>query len=95
MNDQLSWSEAAKAISDPLGTFVGWLAGHLPESAARTLLYVVTGLCVVILPFIYRYYLGLLGQGAQPEGSLARQDYDNCARASPVAISRRGSMPNG
>jgi hypothetical protein len=60
MSDQISGSEAAKAIANPLGTFVAWLAGHLPEGAARTLLYVVTGLCVVILPFIYRYYLGVL-----------------------------------
>jgi hypothetical protein len=34
------------------------------------------GLCVVIAPFIYKYYLGLLAQGAAPEGSLERQDYD-------------------
>jgi hypothetical protein len=28
------------------------------------------------VPFVYRYYVGLVGQGAAPEGSLERQDYD-------------------
>jgi hypothetical protein len=28
------------------------------------------------LTFIYKYYLGVLAQGAQPEGSQERQDYD-------------------
>jgi hypothetical protein len=83
LTDQLSGSEAAKAIGDPLGTFVGGLAGLLPEGPARTLLYVVVGLCVAAAPFIYRYYLGVLAQGTAPEGSLERQDYDKL-RASLV-----------
>ena len=36
----------------------------------------VYGLCVAVAPFIYKYYLGVLAQGAAPEGSLERQDYD-------------------
>ncbi|MGH6800216.1 MAG: hypothetical protein ACRECZ_02150 [Methylocella sp.] len=40
------------------------------------MLYVVVGLCVAVAPFIYKYYLGVLAQGAKQEGSLERQDYD-------------------
>jgi hypothetical protein len=76
MADVGSCVDVAKAIGDPLGTFIGWLAGLLPEGPARTLLYVVVGLCVAVAPFIYKYYLGVLAQGAKPEGSTERQDYD-------------------
>jgi hypothetical protein len=76
MTDQTPGSDAAKAIGDPLGTVVGWMAGLLPEGPARTLLFVVTGLSILAAPFIYKYYLGLLAQGAQLEGSLERHDYD-------------------
>jgi hypothetical protein len=76
MTDQLSGSDAVKAIGDPFGTFVGWLVGLLPEGPARTLLYVVAGLCVLAAPFIYKYYLGVLAQGMAPQGSIERQDYD-------------------
>jgi hypothetical protein len=31
-------------------------------------------------PFIYKYYLGILAQGAQPEGSIERQDHDGRGR---------------
>jgi hypothetical protein len=43
------------------------------------------GLCAAIAPFIYKYYLGVLAQGAKPEGSIARQDYDRL----------RGSLAGG
>jgi hypothetical protein len=76
MSDQVSGSEAAKEIGNPFGTFIEWLAGLLPVGPARTLLYVATGLCVLVAPFIYRYYLGVLAQGAAPEGSIERQDFD-------------------
>jgi hypothetical protein len=76
MADAGSDVDVAKAIGDPLGTFIGWLAGRLPEGPARTLLFVVVGLCVAVAPFIYKYYLGVLAQGAKPEGSLERQDYE-------------------
>jgi len=52
------------------------LAGFVPEGPARTAVLVVEGLCAALAPFIYKYYLGVLAQGAAPEGSLERQDYD-------------------
>ncbi len=76
MTDQLSGSEAAKAISNPFGTLIEWLAGLLPEGPARILLYVVAGLCFLAAPIVYKYYLGVLAQGAAPEGSIERRDYD-------------------
>jgi len=61
MSDQGAATEAGKAIGDPLGTIVGWLAGLLPEGPGRTLLYVLVGLCAAVAPFSYKYYLGLVG----------------------------------
>jgi hypothetical protein len=37
---------------------------------------VLVGLCATLARVIYKYYLGVLAQGAQAEGSLERQDYD-------------------
>lgn len=65
MADQLSWSAAGE-----------WSAGFVPEGPLRTAVLLVYGLCVAVAPFIYKYHLGVLAQGAQPEGSLERQDYD-------------------
>jgi hypothetical protein len=65
MVDQLSWSAAGEL-----------LAGFAPEGPLRTAVLLVYGLCVAFAPFIYKYYLGVLAQGAQPEGSIERQDYD-------------------
>ncbi len=76
MSDPGAASEAAKAIGDTLGTFGALLAGFVPEGPLRAAVLLVCGLCVAIAPFIYKYYLGVLAQGAQPEGSLERQDYD-------------------
>jgi len=52
------------------------IAGFVPEGPLRTLVIVTYGLCAAIAPFVYKYYLGVLAQGAKPEGSLERQDYD-------------------
>ncbi|MDQ6868232.1 MAG: hypothetical protein M3178_07435 [Pseudomonadota bacterium] len=71
-----SSGDVAKAIGDPLATLAGLLAGFVPEGPARTAVLVVEGLCAALAPFIYKYYLGVLAQGAQPEGSDERQDYD-------------------
>jgi hypothetical protein len=65
MTDQLSWSTVGE-----------WLAGFVPEGPLRTAVLLGYGLCVAVAPFIYRYYLGVLAQGAAPEGSIERQDYD-------------------
>ena len=52
------------------------IAGFAPEGPLRTLVIVTYGLCAAIAVFIYNYYLGVLGQGAKPEDSIERQDYD-------------------
>lgn len=65
MADQLSWSAVGE-----------WLAGFVPEGPLRTAVLLVYGLCAVLAPFIYKYYLGVLAQGAAPGGSIERQDYD-------------------
>jgi hypothetical protein len=74
--DAVSSCEVSKLISDLLPTLGACLAGMLPEGPARTALFLVVGVCVAAAPFIYWYYVGLLGQGSQPEGSIERQDYD-------------------
>ena len=76
MTDQLSGCEADKVLDTPLRTIVGCLAEVLPKGPAQTALYWVAGLCILAAPFIYKYYLGVLAQGAASEGSLERQDYD-------------------
>ncbi len=52
------------------------VAGFAPEGPLRTVVLVVYGLCAATAPFIYKYYLGVLAQGAKPEGSIERQDYE-------------------
>jgi hypothetical protein len=64
-----------KEIGGPLGPIIAGLR-LLPEGPLQTLLYAVIVLCVVLWTFVNKYYLGVLAQGAKPEGSLERQDYD-------------------
>jgi hypothetical protein len=64
MADQSSTGEIAKEIGNPIGTFFGWVAGFIPERPLRTLFVVVVVLCIAAIPFIYKYYLGVLAQGA-------------------------------
>ncbi len=59
-----------------LSTFGALLKAATPEGPVQTALFLVLGLCVVAAPFVFRYYIGVLGQGAQPVGSLERKDYD-------------------
>jgi hypothetical protein len=66
----------AKAIGDPLATLGALLNAVTPQGPVQTALFLVLGLCVAAAPFVFRYYIGVLGQGAQPEGSLERKDYD-------------------
>jgi hypothetical protein len=89
MTDQLSGCEADKVLDTPLRTIVGCLAEVLPKGPAQTALYWVAGLCIVAAPVMYKYYIGILAQGAAPEGSIGRT-MTSCARAS-----RPGSMRNG
>ena len=63
-------------ISHPFVVIGEWIAGFVPEGPLRTLVLVIEGLCAVLAPFIYKYYLGVLAQGAKPEGSTEREDYD-------------------
>lgn len=76
MADAGSSIDVAKAIGDPLATLGALLNAVTPEGPAQTALFLVVGLCVAAAPFVFRYYTGVLGQGAQPEGSLERKDYD-------------------
>jgi hypothetical protein len=82
---QFSGSNLAKPIdflvAAALCVLAIWLAaGQLtrlvPEGPLRTLFIVVVGLWIAAIPFVYVFYLGLLAQGAKPEGSIERQDYD-------------------
>jgi hypothetical protein len=75
MSDQDGASEVAKEIGGPLGPIIGLFLRFLPEGPLQTLLYVVVGLTVAVWPFVNKYYLGVLAQGAKPE-SLERQDFD-------------------
>jgi hypothetical protein len=52
------------------------IAGFAPEGPLRRVVLVIYGLCAAIAPFVYKYYFGVLAQGAKSEGSIERQDYD-------------------
>jgi hypothetical protein len=81
MPDLSSAGEVAKSISNPIGTLFGWVSGFIPEGPLRTLFIVVVGLCIAAIPFVYKYYFGLLAHGAKPEGSIERQDYDRLRKS--------------
>lgn len=66
---ELSVSEVAKHIGD----LIAWFA---PEGLLRDAVLVIYSLCGALVLVVYRYYLGLLAQGAAPEGSQERKDYD-------------------
>jgi hypothetical protein len=76
MADAGSSVDVAKAIGDPLVTLGTLLSAVVPEGPLQTALFLVVGLCVAAAPFVFRYYIGVLCQGAQQEGSLERKDYD-------------------
>jgi hypothetical protein len=95
MTDQLCGIEIAKFFEHPVTTFAVCVAKRMPEGPATILLLVVLVFCTAAVPIVFRYYAGLVSQGAAPEGSQERQDYDSCGRALPGAISRHASMRNG
>jgi hypothetical protein len=82
---QFSGSDVAKTIGLPVAAAFSvlaiWLAARplarlVPEGPMLPLAIVIVGICVLAIPFVYVFYLGLLAQGANPEGSIERQDYD-------------------
>jgi hypothetical protein len=93
MTDQLCGIEAEKAFHDPLGMLGACVAKVMPEGPVGTALFLVLVLCFSAVPFVFRYYVGLVGQGAQPEGSIERQDYD-ALRAS-LAGGNLAALRNG
>jgi hypothetical protein len=64
------------SLGDTVKAIFNGIAGFAPEGPLRTAVYVVYALCAAIAPLIYKYYLGVLAQGAKPEGSIERLDYD-------------------
>jgi hypothetical protein len=76
MSDQFCGIEAEKAFEHPLAFLGACAAKMMPEGPQVTVIFSVLVLCILLSPFVYRYYLGLLAQGSQPEGSLERQEYD-------------------
>ena len=75
MADQLSGCEADKVLDAPLRTIVGCLAEVLPKGPAQTrspgsLVFAFSPLLSSINT------ISALAQGAAPEGSIERQDYD-------------------
>jgi hypothetical protein len=66
------------SISTALGTLATWLAAGSTgiESALLALLSILGGICGLVFSLIYRRYLGVLGAGAEPQGSLERTAYD-------------------
>jgi hypothetical protein len=60
-----------------LGAALAWLtAGSTVGPAMATLLSLVGGICFLAFSLLYRRYIGVLGAGAEPEGSPERQAYD-------------------
>lgn len=64
------------SLGDFVKAIVDFIAGFVPEGPLRTLVVVIYGICGAAGRQIYKYYLGVLAQGAKPENSIERQDYD-------------------
>jgi hypothetical protein len=75
MTDQLCGIEAEKAFHEPFTTLGVCALKVMPEGLLGTTLFWVLVLWAAPVPFVFRYYIGVLAQGAEPEGSLERQDY--------------------
>jgi hypothetical protein len=67
---------AADIIGHPFIAVGELIAGFVPEGPQRTLVLVIEGLCAVLAPFIFAYYLKLLAHGGAKDDAIERQDYD-------------------
>jgi hypothetical protein len=76
MTVQLCGLEAEKAVHSPFEALAVCVSKAMPEGPLGTFLLCVLVLFVAAAPFVFKRYVGLVGQGSQPEGSLERQDYD-------------------
>jgi hypothetical protein len=82
MADELSANDVATALGAPimaaLGAAISWMVAgsNSVETALKTLLAVIGGICFLAFSLIYRRYVGVLGAGAESEGSPEREAYD-------------------
>jgi len=91
MTDQVRGLETEKAVQDLLKTAEACLLKLMPGEPLGTTLFWFLVLCVLAVPFVFRYYIGLVGQGSQPESSLERQDYEKL-RASLAGDNRAARL---
>jgi hypothetical protein len=91
MADKLCGLETEKAVQDLLKTAEACLLQSMPEGALGTTLFWFVVLCAAATPFVFRYYVGLVGQGSHPESSLERQDYEKL-RASLAGDNRAARL---
>ena len=64
MTDQLCGIEIAKAFDHPITTIFVCAAKLMPEGPATILLLVVLVFCTAAVLIVFRYYAGLVSQGA-------------------------------
>ncbi len=76
MADHLCGLEIEKAVQEPLKTAEACFLRLMPDGPLGPTLFWFLVLCIAAMPFVFRYYVGLVGQGSQPESSLERQDYE-------------------
>jgi hypothetical protein len=63
MTDQVCGLETEKAVQDLLKTAEACLLKLMPGGPLGTTLFWFLVLCVLAVPFVFRYYIGLVGQG--------------------------------
>jgi hypothetical protein len=91
MADQVCGLRTEQAAEDLLKAAKVCLLNLMPGGALGTALFLFLVLCLLIAPFVFQYFLGLVGQGSQPEDSLERQDYERL-RASLAGDNRPAKL---
>ncbi len=76
MADHLCGLEIEKAVQEPLKTAEACFLRLMPDGPLGPTLFWFLVLCIAAIPFVFRYYVGLVGQESQPESSLERQFYE-------------------